>query len=76
MEGINFQRIEKEFDSRFEIAKRYYTIIFGLNNIHITKSELNLIAFSAINDTLTVSNIKQLFCKEFEVPPGSIYNMI
>lgn len=76
MEGVNFQRIEKKFETDFEVAKRYYTIILGLNDIHITKSEINLIAFSAVHGTISTPPIKEQFCKEFDVPTGSIYNMI
>lgn len=76
MEGVNFQRIEKEFKTDFEVAKRYYTIILGLNDIHVTKSEMNLIAFSAVNGTISTPPIKQQFCELFGVPSGSIYNMI
>lgn len=76
MEGVNFQRIEKKFETEFEVAKRYYTIILGLNDIHVTKSEMNLIAFSAVNGTISTPPIKQQFCEHFSVPSGSIYNMI
>lgn len=76
MEGVNFQRIEKKFETDFEIAKRYYTIVLGLNDIHVTKSEMNLIAFSAVNGTISTPPIKQQFCELFDIPPGSIYNMI
>lgn len=76
MEGVNFQRIEKKFSTDFEAAKRYYTIVLGLNDIHVTKSEMNLIAFSAVNGTISTPPIKQHFCEQFDIPPGSIYNMI
>ena len=76
MEGVNFQRIEKKFNTDFEVAKRYYNIILGLNDVHVTKSEMNLIAFSAVKETISTPSIKQEFCEQFDVPPGSIYNMI
>ncbi len=72
----NFQRIAKSYSSEFEVAKKYYTIIFGLNDIHISRNELNLVAFSAVHGTLSSSPIKQRFCKEFNAPLASIYNMI
>lgn len=72
----NFQRIAKSYKSEFEIAKKYYTIIFALNDIHITKNELNLIAFTAIHGTLSTPPIREQFRKEFDIPQASVYNMI
>lgn len=72
----NFQRVAKSYKSEFEIAKKYYTIIFGLNDIHLTKNEMNLVAFAAVNGTLSTPPIKQQFCEEFKVPAASVYNMI
>ncbi len=72
----SFQRIQKSYSSEFEIAKRYYTIVFGLNDIHVTKNELNLVAFSAILGTISTPPIRKQFCEEFDVSPGTVYNMV
>ena len=72
----NFQRIAKTYSSEFEVAKKYYTIVFGLNDIHLTKHELNLVAFSAVNGTISTPPIKEQFCKEFNISSASIYNII
>lgn len=72
----NFQRIQKSYKTEFEIAKRYYTIVFGLNDIHVTKNELNLVAFSAVTGTISTPPIRKQFCDEFKVPAGSVYNMV
>lgn len=72
----NFQRVVKSYESEFEIAKKYYTIIFSVNDIHLTRMEMNLVAFAATHGTLSTPPIKQQFCKEFDVPTASVYNMI
>jgi hypothetical protein len=72
----NFQRIAKTYITEFDIAKKYYTIIFTLNDIHLTKNEINLVAFSAVNGTLSTPPIKQQFCEQFDVPSASVYNII
>lgn len=69
------QRIHKEYKSTFEVARRYYKIIFELNNLHITPKELDLVAFSAINGTISTPPVREQFIKEFNIPIGSIYNM-
>ncbi len=72
----NLQRIHKSYSSEFEIAKRYYTIVFGLNDIHVTKNELNLVAFSAVMGTISTPPNRKQFSKEFDIPAGSVYNMV
>ena len=72
----NFQRIARSCKTEFEIARKYYLILFGVNDIHLTKSELDLVAFSAVNGTLSTPPIKQQFSEEFGIPTASIYNMI
>lgn len=72
----NIQKISKTFNSEFDLAKKYYIILFTLNNIHLTKNEINLVAFAAINGTLSTPPIKSQFCTEFNIPQSSLYNMI
>lgn len=72
----NFQRIQKSYRTEFDIAKCYYTIIFGLNDLHVTKNELNLVAFSAVMGTISTPPIRKQFCEDFDVPAGSVYNMV
>lgn len=72
----NFQRIQKGYKTEFDIAKCYYTIIFGLNNLHVTKNELNLVAFSAVMGTISTPPVRKQFCEQFDIPTGSMYNMV
>jgi len=72
----NFQRIQKSYKTQFDIAKCYYTIVFGLNNLHVTKNELNLVAFSAVMGTISTPPVRKQFCEEFDIPTGSMYNMV
>lgn len=75
MEAI-VQTIKKGYDSTFDFAKVYYGILFKLNQIKITDSELNLISYSAVNGTLSTPPVRDQFMKEFSIPKGSFYNMI
>lgn len=69
-------KISKSYDSLFEIARKYYSIVFDLGNIKVTTSELDLIAFSAVNGTISTPPVRDEFIKEFKVPKGSVYNMV
>lgn len=50
--------------------------MFGLNNLHVTNNELNLVAFSAVMGTISTPPIRKQFCEEFDVSAGSVYNMV
>lgn len=71
-----FQQIHKVYTSRFEIAQKYYMILFDLNNIHVTKGELNLISFLAVHGTVSTPSVRKLFEETFGAPINSIYNMV
>lgn len=73
---INFQKITSNCADELEVARKYYHVLFGLNNIHVTKKELDLVAFSAIYGSISTPGLKEEFTKQFKAPLPSIYNMI
>lgn len=70
------QKIKKEYKSNFDFAKTYYSIIFELNQIKVTPSEINLIAYSSVYGTLSTPPVRDEFMTQFNIPKGSFYNMI
>lgn len=72
----NLQRILKTCDNSFEMAKKYYCILFELNNIKISKSELDLIAYSSIHGTISTPPVRDEFMKDFDVSIEYFYNII
>lgn len=72
----NLQKIITNYNTSFEVARKYYLIICELNNLKITHKELDLIAFSAIHGSISSPTVKEAFIKEFAVPEASVYNMI
>jgi len=73
---VVYQKIESNLNSSFELAKTYYTILFELNKIHLTKNELNFVAFFATNGTASTPSLKKIFCERFSISNESIYNII
>jgi len=69
------QKLRNISEDSFNLAKRYYRIIFALNDIHVTESELNLIVFSALHGTISTPPVRNEFIKKFNTPINSIYNM-
>lgn len=75
MEAV-FQQIQKKYKTDLEIAQKYYSIIFYLNNIHVTKTELNLVAYVAIHGTISTPSVRESFQKEYDLPINSVYNIV
>jgi|SRR5699024_12175972 len=70
------RRIRKIVDSKFEMHKRYYSILFAANDIHVAKRELELVAFISLRGNLyNKPNIND-FCKEFNTSKHTIYNSV
>jgi hypothetical protein len=59
----------------FSIAKRFYSIICILNNIKITNKELELLAFCAVEGTISTPPVKERFIEQFKSTPGNIHNI-
>lgn len=69
------QIIHKQLSS-FDLAKRYYQVLFILNNLKVADKEASLVAFSAIYGSLTSPPIRNRFISEFHSSEGSVYNMM
>ena len=70
------QKLKKEEDDMFLSAQRYYTILSAINDIGLTKREVQLIAFTAIRGNISYSNIRQEFCEKYASSSPTINNMI
>lgn len=70
------QKIKTSEDSELSKAKRYYSILAAVNNIHLTERELQLIAFTAVRGNISYSINKDEFCKTYNSSNATINNMI
>jgi len=76
MMKTTFQRIGAELDGNMALAERYYSVLFTINDIHLTERELQLVAFTAIRGNMTYANIREDFCKRYSTTSPTINNMI
>jgi hypothetical protein len=65
----------QEKDS-FSIAKKYYSLLFDVNNVNVTEREVQLVSFMAINGSISYKHVKEEFCKEFTTTNATINNMV
>jgi hypothetical protein len=61
------QSLKKVVDTDFQLAEKYYNILFTINNLHLTEREIQLIAFTAIKGNITYANVREEFCKTYKI---------
>jgi len=69
------EKIQIQVPSKFEVAKRYYGVLFKVNNIKVKPLEIDLVAFSAINGTITTPPVREEFIRTFQSSKFSFNNM-
>jgi len=70
------QRMKKVDESAYIRAERYYAILSVINDIQLTKRELQLVAFTAIKGNISYTNYRKEFCSLYDSSSPTINNMI
>jgi len=71
------QTLKKEFSSNVEMAMSYFRIISTLNSLKLTEREIQILAFTAINGTISSGGRKDKFIETFGASSKpSLGNMI
>jgi hypothetical protein len=70
------QSLKKVVSTDFQLAEKYYSVLFTINNIHLTEREIQLIAFTAIKGNITYANVREEFCKTYNSTSPTINNIV
>ena len=70
------QSLKKVIDTDIQLAEKYYSVLFTINNIHLTEREIQLIAFTAVKGNITYANVREEFCKTYNSTSPTINNII
>jgi hypothetical protein len=70
------QKLKKSSSSQIEVAIRYYTILFAVNDIHLTKREIQLIAFTAAKGNISYPDIREEFYNTYNSSSPTMNNII
>jgi len=70
------QILLQKISSERELAEKYYSILSAVNSLGLTKSEIQLIAFTAMKGNITYANVRQEFCKEYGTTSPTINNIV
>lgn len=66
-------KISKSFDTKIDIAIKYYMILSVLNNLKLSELDIQLMSFIAVRDNISVGGGKEEFCRIFDSTRASIY---
>lgn len=70
------QLIQKDMPNRFELIKRYLSVLFATNDIHVTKRELDILTVTAIRGSISTVGAKRLALTKFDISSSSLSNTI
>lgn len=70
------QRIKRQEKDNFQIALKYYSILFSVNGINVTEREIQLVSFIAVNGSISYKHNKEEFCKQYNTSAATINNMV
>lgn len=70
------QRLKKVDEDVLLRAERYYAILSIVNDLQLTKRELQLIAFTAIKGNISYAEFRNEFCSKYNSSSPTINNMI
>ena len=70
------QSLKKDVSTDFQLAEKYYSVLFTINNLHLTEREIQLIAFTAIKGNITYANVREEFCKTYNSTSPTINNIV
>lgn len=73
--AVVVQKLERSVEDKFELAKRYYKIIFLVNNLPVTDTEASLVAYSSIYGTISTPKIRKDIVDKMGIAKESIYNI-
>jgi hypothetical protein len=74
--SLILQRLKKSEADGYLIAERYYNILSAINDLHLTKREIQLIAFTAIRGNISYASNRDEFCEKYGTTDATINNII
>tara|TARA_R110002167_G_scaffold65739_1_gene185983 strand:- start:1055 stop:1447 length:393 start_codon:yes stop_codon:yes gene_type:complete len=75
-QSIVVQTLKKSLNDEYELAEKYYSILSALNDLSLTKREIELIAFTAIKGNISYANTRSEFCKKYDTTTATINNIV
>ena len=74
--GLIVQKINIVSRDRMDKAKVYYACISSLNGLGMTEREIQLMAYMAVNGSVSNIGTRNGFCKEYDTTPAVVTNLV
>tara|TARA_B110000977_G_C11049093_1_gene481657 strand:+ start:1096 stop:1440 length:345 start_codon:yes stop_codon:yes gene_type:complete len=58
------------------VAEKYYAILSAINNLALTKREIELISFTAVKGSISYANHRTEFCERYNTTTATINNIV
>ena len=75
MAEVVVQKLMKEVKTEVEVGIKYYSLLSALNDLKLSKKQIELLAFTAVRGTITPLPAKQEFVKMFRSSIHSLENI-
>lgn len=72
---VLIKTIKKSFDDKLKAGITWFKFIAAINNIQLTKRELELLAFINYRGTISSTSSKEEFCRVYDSSFGTVSNM-
>ena len=75
MGQVVIQKLNKQEPSELELAIRYFTIIGAVTGVHLTRKQIQLLAWTAIKGTISSGGAIKDFITTFDSSKGTLENL-
>ena len=73
---VIIQKFLRKVEDDYSMAEKYYSMLSTINDLSLTKREVQLVAFTAIHGNISYSSIREDFCKKYNSTSPTINNII
>ena len=70
------QQLQSTQVNEYALAEKYYSILSAINNLHLTKREIELVAFTAVKGSISYANHRTEFCEKYNTTTATINNIV
>ena len=70
------QELKNSLGDEYAVAQKYYSILSAINNLGLTKREIELVAFTAVKGTISYANARTQFCEKYSTTTATINNIV
>ncbi len=70
------QQLQTVLRDEYSVAEKYYSILSAINNLGLTKREIELVAFTAVKGSISYANHRAEFCDRYNTTTATINNIV